>query len=89
LRPIPLSDVYSEVDRCRYTYNGRKFHPDYVKTSFSISEYELLKENNEETRLNEKVPDFKKTDLELNNYTMYTLSYPSWTMECQSTYSTE
>ena len=56
--------------------------------SYSINELVVYEVNNLLSKIKEKIPDYKDSILEMNNYSVFYRTYPKWDIYCQEYYST-
>ena len=63
--------------------NYTSFHPDYLETGFSESEYDILNANGLLNSVLSKSPENVFYQLQRNQYRIYEKPYAMWTPYCQ------
>ena len=81
-REKEIPRIYKQSSSCDFEINGTYAHPEYYDSNFRKLEYDVLKENGLIDDIVAKVPDFKQSDLQQNEYKLYHKGYALWTQEC-------
>ena len=81
-RADTLMDVYTETSsQCYFDMDGKE-HPMYYETGFKALEYDVYRENDILDDLENKIPNYKSSDLKKNYYQLYQKPYSFWSDYC-------
>lgn len=79
-RPIPI--IYrNQNNNCDKYYTT--FHSQYLRTGLELTELSVYQDNGFLDELQERVPKFNASFLEMNKYRLYYKPYALWTIKCQ------